>query len=143
MAIAKERLAACRMFVTLAQLARKIIQIDGSEVIADSDIGTMLLIMAAVIIGHAEQRPMNKSSVAAFLDLPRTTIGPKLDKLVEVGALVCEQDRYFFMEPERAIRPPEGDVRRWTSAVAKTYEQLVPLLTDLDTKGFGSKRHTS
>jgi hypothetical protein len=140
MAIAKERLAVCRMFITLARLAREIIQIEGSKAVADADVGTMLLIAAAVVIGHAEQRPMNKSNVAAFLDLPRTTIGPKLDKLVEVGALVRERDRYFFMEPGRAIHPPERDVKRWVSTVAKTYEQLIPLLTDLDTKGFGSKR---
>jgi hypothetical protein len=134
MAIAKERLAVCRMFITLARLAREIIQIEGSEAVADADVGTMLLIAAAVVIGHAEQRPMNKSNVAAFLDLPRTTIGPKLDKLVR------ERDRYFFMEPGRAIHPPERDVKRWVSTVAKTYEQLIPILTDLDTKGFGSKR---
>ena len=128
------------MFITLARLAREIIQIEGSDAITVADVGTMLLIGTAVVIGLAEQRPMNKSSVAAFLDLPRTTIGPKLDKLVKVGALVRERDRYFFMEPERAMHPPERDVKRWASTVAKTYEQLIPLLTDLDTKGFGSKR---
>jgi hypothetical protein len=67
------------------------------------------LIASAVFIGHAEDRPMTASDIAAYTGLPRTTVIRKANLLMIAGLLERNGSRYCFTRPTLAkthqVRP--------------------------------------
>lgn len=53
-----------------------------------------LMVACAVTIGHAEGRPMGATKIAAYLELPRTTVLRRLAELIAAGAIARDGTRY-------------------------------------------------
>jgi hypothetical protein len=84
----------------------------------DAGVGTMLLVAAAVVVGHADGKPMSASKVALFVDLPRTTVMRKLHQLEELG-VITRRGLVYFLSPERASNQEtfvKNSTRIWLKA---------------------------
>jgi hypothetical protein len=63
-----ERRAVAQLFIELTRAMRRSINETGN---VD---GGLLLVAAAVMVGHAEDRPMTAAKIAHYVELPRTTV---------------------------------------------------------------------
>jgi hypothetical protein len=90
-----ERLALARAYIAL------------TRVMVDSVFGdkpadhSLLLIGSAVMVGHAEKRPMNATKIAQYIGLPRTTVIRKLNEFLRAGVIARHGNVYLLSE-ERA-----------------------------------------
>jgi hypothetical protein len=116
----RERLAITRLYVELSHELRESV-FRGKD--GDADVGTLLLVGCAVVVGHAEGRPMNASKIAGYVALPRTTVLRKLNRLMELEA-VARRGRNYFVAPQRAGTLPL-DKARIARAIASAFEFLV------------------
>src|SRR5215469_8560244 len=88
----RERLTIAKTFVSLGTEMR--LTLHPTENISDASVGTLLLVGAAVLIGHLEGRPMTASKLAHFVSLPRTTVLRRVDDLIELGHVVKRGQHY-------------------------------------------------
>ena len=90
-----ERLALAKSYLAL------------TRVMADSVFGnksadhSLLLIGAAIMVGHAENRPLNATKIAHYVGLPRSTVIRKLNEFLRVGVIARHGNVYLLSE-ERA-----------------------------------------
>ena len=90
-----ERLALAKAYIAL------------TGVMVDSVFGnkpanySLLLIGSAIMVGHAENRPMNATKIANYVGLPRSTVIRKLNEFLRVGA-VARQGNVYLLSEERA-----------------------------------------
>ena len=90
-----ERLALAKAYIAL------------THVMVDSVFGkkpadhSLLLIGSAIMVGHAEKRPMNATKIAHYVGLPRSTVIRKLNEFLRVGLIVRRGNVYLLSE-ERA-----------------------------------------
>jgi hypothetical protein len=111
---AAERAAFMRAFLRLHIALRDSFLAQHPDLMDDADVGMLMVISGAVILGHSEGRPMTAHKVAVVLNLDRMTVKRKLDKLVKLGPFVLHDDHYY-LAPERAgVFPPkvEADFSR-------------------------------
>src|SRR3974390_1294085 len=97
----RERAAAMRMYIEMFHAIRDVIFGKGLRREGDT---TVELVAAAVALGHSEGRPMNASTLASSLELPRSTVREKLAVLVATGVIVRVGNKYY-LEPGRAKSP--------------------------------------
>ena len=62
---------------------------------------SLLLIGFAIMVGHAENRPMNATKIANYVGLPRSTVIRKLNEFLRVGA-IARQGNVYLLSEERA-----------------------------------------
>src|SRR6476620_11536614 len=60
------------------------------------EVGDLLFTAIEVFIGHAFERPMGLNDLARNLEMPRSTVRRKLQRLIEIG-LVERIDRRYYM----------------------------------------------
>ena len=90
-----ERLALAKAYIAL------------TGVMVDSVFGnkpadySLLLIGSAIMVGHAENRPMNATKIANYVGLPRSTVIRKLNEFLRVGA-IARQGNVYLLSEERA-----------------------------------------
>ena len=96
-----ERLALAKAYIEL------------TRVMVDSVFGkkpadhSLLLIGSAIMVGHAEDRPMNATKIAHYIGLPRSTVVRKLNEFLRSGVITRHGNVYLLSE-ERArnrLRP--------------------------------------
>jgi predicted transcriptional regulator len=59
---------------------------------------SLLLIGAAIMVGHAENKPMNATKIAHYVGLPRSTIVRKLKEFLDSGVITREGNAYLLSE---------------------------------------------
>ncbi|MGX1151483.1 winged helix-turn-helix domain-containing protein [Bradyrhizobium ottawaense] len=125
-AIPAERRAIARMFteLTLAFHAT-IFPIDQPPTEVDANLA---LVAVAVMLGHADGLPMNASQIAAYVQMPRSTVLKRLSVLLERGLILRIKDKYY-LEPVRAATVPHLD--RFTLILSKGFAVLGPYLSEL------------
>ena len=96
---AQQRLVIARTFLALGSEMRLNLPVD--QDVTDATAGTLLLVSAAVLVGHIEGRPMSVSKLAHYVRLPRTTVLRKLELLIELG-LVARHGQTYRLSDERA-----------------------------------------
>ncbi len=90
-----ERLALAKAYIAL------------TRVMVDSVFGknpadhSLLLIGAAIMVGHAENKPMNATKISHYVGLPRSTVIRKLNEFSKIGMVVRHGNVYLLSE-ERA-----------------------------------------
>jgi predicted transcriptional regulator len=90
-----ERLALAKAYIAL------------TRVMVDSVFGNkpadhlLLLIGSAIMVGHAENRPMNATKIAHYVGLPRSTVIRRLNEFLRFGVIVRDGNVYLLSE-ERA-----------------------------------------
>jgi predicted transcriptional regulator len=90
-----ERLALAKAYIAL------------TRVMVDSVFGkkpadhSLLLIGSAIMVGHAEKRPMNATKIAHYVGLPRSTVVRKLNEFLRAGVIARHGNLYLLSE-ERA-----------------------------------------
>jgi predicted transcriptional regulator len=62
---------------------------------------SLLLIGTAIMVGHAENKPMNATKIAHYVGLPRSTVIRKLNEFLRVGVIARHGNVYLLSE-ERA-----------------------------------------
>jgi len=62
---------------------------------------SLLLIGSAIMVGHAENRPMNATKIAHYVGLPRSTVIRKLNEFLIAGVIDRHGNVYLLSE-ERA-----------------------------------------
>jgi predicted transcriptional regulator len=93
--VRKERLALATAYIAL------------TRVMVDSVFGkkpadhSLLLIGCAIIVGHAENRPMNATKISHFVGLPRSTVIRKLNEFSRIG-MVARHGKVYLLSEERA-----------------------------------------
>ena len=89
----EERLAFYRCLTRIFQMER---QYGGDAIDA--------ILIRAVAIGRLEQRPMDISSLAAYLGLPRQTVSRRVNKLIDRRVLEAQREgnRTIIFTSERA-----------------------------------------
>jgi predicted transcriptional regulator len=90
-----ERLALAKAYIAL------------TRVMVDSVFGkkpadhSLLLIGSAIMVGHAENRPMNATKISHYVGLPRSTVIRKLNELSRTG-VVARHGNVYLLSEERA-----------------------------------------
>jgi predicted transcriptional regulator len=90
-----ERLALARAYVSL------------TRVMADSVFGkkpadhSLLLIGSAIMVGHAENKPMSATKIAQYVGLPRSTVIRKLNQSLKAG-VIARHGNVYLMSEQRA-----------------------------------------
>ena len=62
---------------------------------------SLLLIGSAIMVGHAENRPMNATKIANYVGLPRSTVIRKLNEFLRVG-VIARYGNVYVLSEERA-----------------------------------------
>ena len=90
-----ERLALAKAYIAL------------TRVMVDSVFGkkpadhSLLLIGSAIMVGHAENRPMNATKILHYVGLPRSTVTRKLNEFTRSG-VVARHGNVYLLSEERA-----------------------------------------
>ena len=90
-----ERLALANAYIAL------------TRVMVDSVFGkkpadhSLLLIGSAIMVGHAEDKPMNATKIAHYIGLPRSTVIRKLNQFLKAG-VIARQGNVYLLSMERA-----------------------------------------
>ena len=90
-----ERLALAKAYIAL------------TRVMVDSVFGkkpadhSLLLVGSAIMVGHAENKPMSATKIAQYIGLPRSTVIRKLDRFVKAG-VIARHGNVYLMSKERA-----------------------------------------
>lgn len=119
-----ERLALAKAYIAL------------TRVMVDSVFGTkpadhsLLLIGSAIMVGHAENRPMNATKISHYVGLPRSTVIRKLNEFA-VSGVVARHGNVYLLSEERA----QNQTKYITEAVRIFYTAEKSLkATNLDTQ---------
>ena len=62
---------------------------------------SLLLIGSAIMVGHAEDKPMNATKIAQYIGLPRSTVIRKLNQFLRAG-VIARQGNVYLLSKERA-----------------------------------------
>jgi predicted transcriptional regulator len=62
---------------------------------------SLLLIGSAIMVGHAENRPMNATKISHYVGLPRSTVVRKLNEFARTG-VVARHGNVYLLSEERA-----------------------------------------
>jgi len=62
---------------------------------------SLLLIGSAIMVGHAEDKPMNATKIAQYIGLPRSTVIRKLNQFLEAG-VIARKGNVYLLSMERA-----------------------------------------
>lgn len=118
----KERIAWSKQYIEIGMMVRD--YICKGEDTREIDVPALTWIATAVALGHAENRPMTSGNVAEYLKLDRVTAKRKLDKLVEMGAIVRDGDHYF-LPPARASDPPDETIKAYANIFMRAADVLL------------------
>jgi len=90
-----ERLALAKAYIALTR-----VMID--SVFGDKPADhSLLLIGSAIMVGHAENKPMNATKIAQYVGLPRSTVIRQLNEFLRAGVIARHGNVYLLSE-ERA-----------------------------------------
>jgi CRP-like cAMP-binding protein len=90
-----ERLALARAYIAL------------TRVMVDSVFGekpadhSLLLIGSAIMVGHAENKPMSATKIAQYIGLPRSTVIRKLNEFQRAG-VISRHGNVYLLSKQRA-----------------------------------------
>ena len=90
-----ERLALAKTYISLTRMM--VDSVFGKEPADHS----LLLIGSAIMVGHAENRPMNAKKISHYVDLPRSTVIRKLNEFTRSG-VVARHGNVYLLSEERA-----------------------------------------
>ena len=62
---------------------------------------SLLLIGSAIMVGHAEDKPMNATKIAHYIGLPRSTVIRKLNQFLKAG-VIARHGNVYLLSIERA-----------------------------------------
>lgn len=128
LALPAERRALARMFLELSvAFYETIFPFDQTP--GDPDPNLTVLVVA-VMLGHAEGRPMTAGQLAAQVRRSRTTTKRRLDTLIELRVIECINGSYY-PEPIRAREVPHRDT--FDLILSKAFAVLGPYLSKLGT----------
>lgn len=134
LAIPNERRALSRMYIELTTAFFETTGQPTSKLDAN-----VALCAVAVMLGHADGHPMNKSEIAHLLHMPRQSVARRLDGLVNSGLIQRVEGRYF-LEPHRATTVPRLD--SFTLILARAFDVLGPvLLAQIERGGFQKEKN--
>jgi hypothetical protein len=122
--LAHERRVVAKTFIDIVQLMRRSVY---GEDLVDSGIGTLMMVGAAVVIGHVERKPMSASKIALYIDLPRTTVLSKLKRLEERG-VICRFGHAYILTAERAEYNQRDSIEALMRIITDAARQLRPEL---------------
>jgi hypothetical protein len=90
-----ERLALAKAYIALTR-----VMVDSvfGEKAADH---SLLLIGTAIMIGHAENRPLNATKIAHYIGMPRSSVVRKLNEFLRAG-VIARQGNVYLLSEERA-----------------------------------------
>lgn len=128
LAIPEGRRALSEMFIDLA-LAFHATTVPVGQEPPETDANTAL-VAVAVMLGHAEGRPLNASQIAKRIRMPRTTVLRRLEALIK-GGLIKRINGKYYLEPDHARHAPHRD--RFNLILTKGFAALAPILSEMDT----------
>jgi predicted ArsR family transcriptional regulator len=123
--LATSRACIGRLFIDLERVLRQ--NVFGDDTRQEADIGTMVLIVTAVMEGHAEGRPMTATRLEKRLDIPHGTMIRKLANLVEMGQVARDGGEYFMTPKRRTTVPPEEMRERYKQVLTRALVELMEL----------------
>jgi predicted transcriptional regulator len=87
-----ERLALAKAYIALTR-----VMVDSvfGEKAADH---SLLLIGTAIMVGHAENRPLNATKIAHYIGMPRSTVIRKLNEFLRAGVIARQGNVYLLSE---------------------------------------------
>lgn len=122
LAHSRERHVIAKLFIDLTNEMRKSLV---SEKIPkrDTSVGTLLQVGAAIVVGHAEGRPMTVTKIAHYVDLPRSTVQRKLEQLLALGIIVRRGNAYFISQSRASDVSPDY-VKRSVRIITEAAKRL-------------------
>lgn len=127
--LAAERAALARMYIELTHAFIATIPPLTQPPPVETD-ANLALVAVAVMLGHAEGRPMTVSQLARHVRAPRATTTRRLQALVESGLIVRTKTRYY-LAPQRAEKVPHRD--HFDLILVRAFSSLGPYLSKSDT----------
>jgi hypothetical protein len=124
--VGRQRLVLCRLMISIMR------SLHGAYAPASEPFGSRLetfFIGMCVAYGQFEERPFSVAKIAAYMDVPRTTVIRRLDRLQSWG-LIYRQGRRYYMD-ERALNSLMG--MRSCRQIRRLLEKAAEELTVLDT----------
>lgn len=126
-AIPDSRAALARMYIDLT-LAFHATTFPLNQSPTETD-ANLALVAVAVMLGHAEGRPMTATCVAASLHMPRSSVLARLNVLMTNGLIRRVKGRYY-LTPDRALLVPHRDT--FELILAQAFTILGPHLSESD-----------
>jgi CRP-like cAMP-binding protein len=90
-----ERLALAKAYISLNRIMSD--SVFGEEPADQS----LLLIGCAIMVGHAENKPMNATKIAHYIAMPRSTVVRKLNEFLRAG-VIARHGNLYLLSKERA-----------------------------------------
>jgi predicted transcriptional regulator len=90
-----ERLALAKAYIALT---RVMVNSVFGEKPADH---SLLLIGSAIMVGHAENKPMSATKIAQYIGLPRSTVIRKLNQFLKAG-VIARHGNVYLLSKQRA-----------------------------------------
>ena len=128
-ALASERIALARMYIELTHALIATIPPLTQPAPAETD-ANLAVVAAAVMLGHAEGRPMTASEIARCVRAPRVTTMRRLQTLLDNGLIKRSKNRYY-LTPLRAKKVPHRD--NFNLILARAFSSIGPELSKMDT----------
>jgi hypothetical protein len=94
-----ERMAVGKAYIDLTRRFRQSFHQATKGVYEERVDCELFLVVSAVVVGHAEDKPMSATKIAHYLELPRTTVLRKLEQLVISGAFERHGNSYMLSKP--------------------------------------------
>jgi hypothetical protein len=123
------RIALCRAYIAFWRLAREPLFYEASAARGSEAVG-LVIVGITVLLGDLEGKPMNASKIAAYLNLPRSTVRDKLARLLTLKVIVRSGGNSYVAAPKiraltrersaRIIKILSGLVADVTPALAKS-----------------------
>ena len=91
-----ERLALAKAYIALTHV---MVDFVFGEKPADH---SLLLIGSAIMVGHAENKPMSATKITQYIGLPRSTVIRKLNQFLRDG-VIARHGNVYLLSKERAL----------------------------------------
>lgn len=127
-ALATARAALSRLFIDLAKAFYASIFPLGTPPPGEMD-ANLALVAVAVMLGHAQDRPLTASGIAVLLNMPRSSVLARLNVLIGHG-LITRIDGRYYLDANRAGQVPFLDA--FELILSKAFAVLGPHLSESD-----------
>jgi DNA-binding HxlR family transcriptional regulator len=121
--LAAYRGAVTGLLLGLQREARNRLSHAAPKLVADPE---TVLVAAAVLNGHAEQRPMNVTAIERNTSVDRRTVSRRLKELQRHGIIV-KHGGYYYWRDVHVPRPVQSALRR---VLLKAYSLLRPFICE-------------
>jgi hypothetical protein len=128
LALPAERRALAKLIIDLILLSNESIHWPANVGDGETD-ANLTLVLAAVLLGHAEGNGSTQTEIATRVNMPRGSVARRLNVLVERAVIGRTNDGRYFLEARRATAVPMR--QQYSRALSEAISVLGPYVASI------------